>query len=122
MENGVATLSKYPDIRHIVKKVLEREPSAELDLAVEFETLRDYNFLEDWFGWLEWERKIPRDYTGWAFDHGLEELEEKAEYLGRAILPKSEYARLLRLDERYGKLDRELNNRQRPKRRTRKSR
>lgn len=103
-----ATLSKFPDIRHIVKKVLEREPSAELDLAVEFDTLRDYDFLEDWFGQLEWDHKIPRDYTRWAFDHALEELEEKADYLDRVVVQKFEYDRFLRLDERYGKLDRKL--------------
>ena len=99
-------------MRHIVKKVLEREPSAEFDLAVEFDTLRDYDFLEDWFGQLEWDRKIPRDYTRWAFDHALEELEEKADYLDRVVVQKFEYDRFLRLDERYGKLDRKLSERE----------
>lgn len=107
-----ATVRKFPDIKHIVKKVLEREPSADFDLTIEFESLRDYDFLEDWFERLEFERKIPRDYTQWAFDHALEELEEKAEYLGRALVPKFEYDRLLRLDARYGTLDRKLNKRQ----------
>ncbi len=106
------TVRKFPDIKHIVKEVLEREPTAELDLAIDFETLRDYDFLEDWFEWLEFERKIPRDYTRWALNHALEELEEKAEYLGRAVVPKYEYDRLLRLDARYGTLDRKLNKRQ----------
>lgn len=109
-----ATIRRFPDIRHIVKKVLEREPSSEFDLIVEFETLRDYDCLEDWFGKLEWDRKISRDYSEWAFDCALEEVEVKAEYLGRVLVPKFEYNRLLRLNERYGKLDKELHKRKRP--------
>jgi hypothetical protein len=117
-----ATVRRFPDIKHIVRKVLERDPFADFDLTIEFDSLRDYDFLEDWLEYLEFNGKIPNDYAGWAMNHALEELEEKAEYLGMDVISKFEHNRLLKLDARYGKLDSELHKRRRPKRRKRKSR
>lgn len=94
------TVAKFPPatIRSAVRQILERDPSDSLDLSVEFEHLREYDTIESFIGWLEFEKKIRRDFNKWAYNSELQRLETEADYFNMVIISKYEHDRLLRLE------------------------
>ncbi len=97
------TVAKFPPatIRSAVRQILERDPSDSLDLSVEFEHLREYDTIESFIEWLEFEKKIRRDFNKWAYNSELQRLETEAEYFNMVILSKYEYDRLRRLEHDF---------------------
>lgn len=74
-----------------VKQVLEHSPSEPLDIAVDFEGLRDYSTIQAFLESLAEQHTITKGYTDESLaDYALEELTEKAEILGKQIADKNE--------------------------------
>lgn len=87
------TYAKFPPraIYAAVKRFLEQSLTEPLDIAVTFESLRDFDTVADFLESLETEPTINKTYSD-AFleDYALEELTEKAEILGKQISGKNE--------------------------------
>lgn len=111
------TYAKFPPraIYAAVKRFLAQSISEPLDIAVTFETLRDFETVADFLESLQAEHTITKGYTDESLaDYALEELTEKAEILGKQIAGKNEVIvsraeyTWLKLCERYYK--KHLNN------------
>lgn len=106
VERAFATIRASPTWKNInnkllvypcVKQILQRfalNPKADVDLfdfAAEFTALNEYEFAEDFLDSLERQHKIPKAAS---FERILDaaelELQEKAEYLGKAVITKNE--------------------------------
>jgi hypothetical protein len=87
------TYAKFPPraIYAAVKRFLEQSPSEPLDIAVTFETLRDFETVADFLESLEAEHTITKGYTNESLEeYALKELTEKAQILGKQIVNKNE--------------------------------
>lgn len=87
------TYAKFPPraIYAAVKRFLAQSKYEPLDIAVTFETLRDFETVADFLESLQAEHTITKDYTDESLeDYCLEELTEKAEILGKQIANKNE--------------------------------
>ena len=106
------TLKKFPPraIYAAVKRVLERSGTDPLDLAVEFEGLRDFDTVQDFLEDLEKRHMVSQDNgDDLAKSYAEEELEEKAEYLGKIVLDKHDFYWLKRCEVAFKKQQRNLN-------------
>jgi hypothetical protein len=95
---------KFPSncIRNLVWILLERGVLSSY-LPLYFEHLREHECMEDFIRGLELDYNIPRDFESWAYNDGLQEIEEKADYLNKVILSKYEHNRLRLLEKAMSK-------------------
>ena len=108
------TLAKHNAlvIYRCVRRCLENSPSDALDLAVEFEQLREFDNIGDFLEHLERQHAVSKTYSEALLeDLALEDLKEKASILGLKILEKNEvavgkneYYYLKRLEQQMKKL------------------
>ena len=113
------TIRKFPPraIYAAVKRVLENSPSEPLDIAVEFETLRDYSTVDAFIDSLVAAHMITKTRTDETLkDYALDELIEKAQIIGKqiankneVILSQNEYHWLKKCEYNWLKQKRQLN-------------
>jgi hypothetical protein len=116
------TLAKHKAlvIYTCVRKCLENSSSDSLDLAVEFEHLKNFENIDDFIEYLEKQHTISKSYSdGLRRDLALEDLQEHAKNLGRTVqiidknevvINKDEYFYLKRLEERVKELSETANH------------
>ena len=76
-------------IYRCVRRCLENSESDMLDLAIEFEHLRDYDNIDDFIEHLEKQHSVSKTYSDAALqDLALTELKEHADILGKKIVNK----------------------------------
>jgi hypothetical protein len=113
------TYKKFPPraIYAAVNQFLERSPSEPLDIAVTFETLRDFDTVADFLDSLEAEHMINKNYSDACIEEAcLTELQEKAEILGKKIagrneiiVSRAEYTWFKTCERNWKKTKRDLN-------------
>ena len=88
------TIKKFPPraIYAAVKHYLERSPSEPLDIAVEFEQLRDFSTVDEFLESLQEQHTLAKDIDKQGYFYALDEVEEKAAILGLKLLEKNEVA------------------------------
>jgi hypothetical protein len=89
------TLAKHNAlvIYSCVRRCLENSESDMLDLAIEFEHLRDYDNIDDFIEHLEKQHSVSKTYSDATLeDMALTELKEHAEILNKQIISKHEIA------------------------------
>lgn len=113
------TIRKFPPraFYAAVKQVLEHSLTEPLDIAVDFEGLRDFSTVDAFLESLAEQHTITKGYTDEALtEYALAEITEKAEILGKqianrneVIVSRGEYAWLKTCERNWKKTKRDLN-------------